>query len=168
MTEEEKPIRVVDRRMFTPEGELRPGFEGEGDGEGEPKREGELRREGEPRVEEPLPSPPPPPQPSAGSRVKADAEPEAPPPGEETGLLEIIRSLGTTAYAALGLVPDPSGARRRDPMVARQMVDWLAVLEQKTRGNLTFEESDMLARVLYELRMAYVDVMRPPGGEPKR
>ena len=48
------------------------------------------------------------------------------------------------------------------------MIDWLAVLEQKTRGNLTFEESDLLARVLYELRMAYVEVMRPPGGEPPR
>jgi hypothetical protein len=66
------------------------------------------------------------------------------------------------------MVPDPSGSGRRDPAVARQMIDWLAVLEQKTRGNLTFEESDLLARILYELRMAYVEVMRPPGGEPKR
>ncbi len=87
---------------------------------------------------------------------------------EEGSLLEILRSLGTTAYAALGLVPDPSGARRRDPAIARQMIDWLGVLEQKTRGNLTFEESDMLARILYELRMAYVEVTRPPGSEPKR
>ena len=46
------------------------------------------------------------------------------------------------------------------------MIDWLAVLEQKTRGNLSFEESDLLSRVLYELRMAYVEAMRPPGREP--
>ena len=158
MTEEEKPIRVVDRRMFTPEGELRPGFEVEA-------------REEPP---EPPPAAPPPPTNSAAPEPEEtgprshDEPPPAAAPGEEGGLLEIIRSLGTTAYAALGLVPDPSGSRRRDPAVARQMIDWLAVLEQKTRGNLTFEESDLLARVLYELRMAYVEVMRPPGGEPKR
>jgi hypothetical protein len=157
VTEEEKPIRVVDRRMFTAEGELRPGFEAE-------------------EHEEPAPPPPPAPPPAApktekteAPRAKAAAPSAEPPPGaEDGGLLEILRSLGTTAYAALGLVPDPSGSRRRDPAIARQMIDWLSVLEQKTRGNLTFEESDMLARILYELRMAYVEVMRPPEGEPKR
>lgn len=154
VTEEEKPIRVVDRRMFTAEGELRPGFEAE-------------------EREEPEPSPRPTPAPEASKaeapRAKTAAPEAEPPTGvEDGGLLEILRSLGTTAYAALGLVPDPNGSRRRDPAIARQMIDWLAVLEQKTRGNLTFEESDMLARILYELRMAYVEVMRPPEGEPKR
>jgi hypothetical protein len=86
----------------------------------------------------------------------------------DDGMLEIVRSLATTAYAALGLVPDPSVARRRDPAVARQMIDWLAVLEQKTQGNLSFEESDLLGRVLYELRMAFVEATGPPGQEPKR
>ena len=114
----------------------------------------------------PPPAAPPPPE---APRAKDPDEASTPPPlGEPGGLLEIIRSLGTTAYAALGLVPDASGARRRDPAIARQMIDWLSVLEQKTRGNLTFEESDLLARILYELRMAYVEVTRPPGGEPKR
>jgi hypothetical protein len=155
--EEEKPIRVVDRRMFTPEGELRPGFEAE-------------------QREEPLPPPPPaapaPPANSGAPKETRPPAPEEPPPtavpGEEGGLREIISSLGATAFAAMGLAPDPSGSRRRDPAIARQMIDWLTILEQKTRGNLTFEESDLLARILYELRMAYVEVMRPPGGEPKR
>ena len=159
MTEEDKPIRVVDRRMFTPEGDLRPDYEAE--------------EKEEPPKAAPPPPPPPPPSADASSSRRAPAaeEPEAPPSGAaagDGGLLEILRSLGTTAYSALGLVPDPSGARRRDPAVARQMIDWLGVLEQKTRGNLTFEESDLLARILYELRMAYVEVMRPPTGEPKR
>ena len=56
---------------------------------------------------------------------------------------------------------------RRDPAAAQQMIDWLVVLEQKTRGNLTFEESDLLSRALYELRMAYVEAVRPPGREPR-
>ena len=161
MTEEDKPIRVVDRRMFTPEGDLRPDYEAE-------------EKEEPPKAAAPPPSPPPPPA-AAGAPRKTSAaeEPERPhstagDAASEDGLLEILRSLGTTAYSALGLVPDPSGARRREPAVARQMIDWLGVLEQKTRGNLTFEESDLLARILYELRMAYVEVMRPPTGEPKR
>jgi hypothetical protein len=159
VTEEDKPIRVVDRRMFTPEGDLRPDYEAE-------------EKEEPPKAAPP--PPPPPPSANAPSSRKAPAaeEPEAHQHSEaapgDGGLLEILRSLGTTAYSALGLVPDPSGARRRDPAVARQMIDWLGVLEQKTRGNLTFEESDLLARILYELRMAYVEVMRPPTGEPKR
>jgi len=162
VTEEHKPIRVVDRRMFTPEGDLRPDYEAE-----------EKEEKGEP----PRPAPPPPPPPvdaSASASASASTrkpEPEPAPPSSaaaDSGFLEILRSLGTTAYSSLGLVPDPGGSRRRDPAVARQMIDWLGVLEQKTRGNLTFEESDLLARILYELRMAYVEVMRPPPGEPKR
>ena len=75
----------------------------------------------------------------------------------------IVSSLATTAYSALGLLSDPAaGPRHRDLAIARQMIDWLAVLEQKTRGNLSFEESDLLSRVLYELRLAYVEVGRAP------
>ena len=47
----------------------------------------------------------------------------------------------------------------------RQMIDWLAVLELKTRGNISFEESDFLARVLYELRLAFVEITRPPAAK---
>jgi hypothetical protein len=74
-----------------------------------------------------------------------------------------VLCFATTAYSALGLIPDPSGNRRRDVQIARQMIDWLAVLEQKTRGNISFEESDFLARVLYELRLAFVEMTRPPA-----
>jgi hypothetical protein len=163
--QEDKPIRVVDRRMFTPDGELRPDFEPE---------------------EASAPSPPParPPEPAARiSRPGAPAAPAAPaasagpaPPPEpsepspEPGAEEprgeftaIVRSLATTAYSALGLLADPTGARHREPAVARQMIDWLTVLESKTRNNLSFEESDFLSRLLYELRLAYVEVTRPPG-----
>lgn len=162
---EGKTIRVVDRRMFTPEGDLREGFEAE---------------------ESPEPSEPPVPVaaaaagPAAAPATPTDAEPhppglETPPaaeaepgPGEPAGearsdFARIVSSLATTAYAALGLLSEPTtGARHRDLAVARQMIDWLAVLEQKTRGNLSFEESDLLSRVLYELRLAYVEVGRAP------
>jgi len=148
---EGKPIRVVDRRMFTPEGELRPGFEPE---------------EAEAETARPAAPPPPLSQPTApvapAEEPPAPAEPEAPAePGGE--FARIVSSLATTAYSALGLLSDPAaGPRHHDLAVARQMIDWLAVLEQKTRGNLSFEESDLLSRVLYELRLAYVEVGRDP------
>lgn len=154
---EGKPIRVVDRRMFTPEGELRPGFEPE---EAVPES---------PRPEPPQLEPPPPAAPSAST--SPDALPEEPPAPPESDIpaeprsefARIVSSLATTAYSALGLLADPAaGSRHRDLAVARQMIDWLAVLEQKTRGNLSFEESDLLSRVLYELRLAYVEVGRAP------
>jgi hypothetical protein len=153
---EEKPIRVVDRRMFTPEGDLRPGFEPE-ESAPEPAKPAEAPARAESRAtsEAPPSSPGPSPQ--------DDAEP-APAAGEPRGeFARIVTSLATTAYSALGLLADPStGVRHRDLAVARQMIDWLAILEQKTRGNLSFEESDLLSRVLYELRLAYVEVGRAP------
>jgi len=156
MAEDEKPIRVVDRRMFTPEGELRPGFEA---------------------VEEPpQPAPPPP----APEKAAPSAEPPPAPGGAPAdrqagaadrttsqGFVGLVSFLASNIYAALGIDP-MTGERlsRREPAAARQMIDFLGALESKTRGNLSFEESDLLARVLYELRMAYVEATRPPGREP--
>jgi hypothetical protein len=154
MTEgESKPIRVVDRRMFTPEGELRPGFE----------PEETVAEAAGPAPMPAAPSPATPAAPAATAEDAAppvDAEPEA--AGEPGGeFARMVSSLATTAYSALGLLSDPAaGPRHRDLAIARQMIDWLAVLEQKTRGNLSFEESDLLSRVLYELRLAYVEVGR--------
>ena len=68
------------------------------------------------------------------------------------------------AYAALGLVPDPASGRRRvDRAAAQEMIDLLVVLESKTRGNLSFEESSFLSRVLTELRLAFVEATRSPA-----
>lgn len=159
--EEDKPLRVVDRRMFTPEGDLRPDF----------------RPEEPPEPSKPKAAPPPPPparaaeQSEEARRSERDRRPEGEKAegtdSEPTGdFATMVRSLATTAYAALGLLPDPaSGGRHRDPAVARQMIDWLSILEQKTRGNLTFEESDFLSRALYELRLAFVEMTRSP--DPK-
>jgi Domain of unknown function (DUF1844) len=162
--EEDKPLRVVDRRMFTAEGNLRPDYKPE-----EPPPETPKPRS--------APAPPPPaarsaePPAEAGhperGRRSEEEKPEGPESEPAGDFALMVRSLATTAYAALGLLPDPaSGARHRDPAVARQMIDWLTVLEQKTRGNLTFEESDFLSRVLYELRLAFVEMTRSPAPKP--
>jgi hypothetical protein len=81
----------------------------------------------------------------------------------------LVSFLASNVYAALGIDP-MTGERlqRREPAAARQMIDWIGALEQKTRGRLSFEESDRLSRVLYELRMVYVEALKPPGREPPR
>jgi Domain of unknown function (DUF1844) len=164
MSEEEgKTIRVVDRRMFTPEGELRAGFEPEESPE--PSRPSvAAANAAAPAAQAEAAAAPPAPEPAPGRPEGFPTTEGEPAPSEpRSDFARIVSSLATTAYAALGLLSDPAtGARHRDLAVARQMIDWLAVLEQKTRGNLSFEESDLLSRVLYELRLAYVEVGRAP------
>jgi len=164
--DEEKPIRVVDRRMFTPDGELRPDYQAEEPAEaaaGSPVA-GAAAAAAPPAAPAAAQPEPPPPSPLAAAPADASGsdEPPAEPHDPGSDFTSLVRSLATTAYSALGLLPDPSGIQRRDAVVARQMIDWLAMLEGKTRGNISFEESDFLARVLYELRLAFVEMTRPP------
>ena len=59
----------------------------------------------------------------------------------------------------LGLMPDPgSGKPEKNLPVARHLIDMLEVLQQKTEGNRTPEESEDIEAMLYQLRMAYVQV----------
>jgi len=70
-----------------------------------------------------------------------------------------VLSLASTAAIHFGDLPDPASGQRGDPNLegATQMIEILALLEQKTRGNLTGEERELLNQVLYELRMRFVE-----------
>jgi Domain of unknown function (DUF1844) len=81
--------------------------------------------------------------------------------GEYSGFETLVSYLGTTAMFQMGLVAGPGGQRIPADLVnARNTIDMIEVLERKTQGNLTPEESRLLEDVLYELRMAYVEVER--------
>jgi hypothetical protein len=73
-----------------------------------------------------------------------------------------VLSLAHTAAVHFGDVPDPvSGkAAERNLAAAQQMIDILALLEEKTRGNLTAEERQLLDQILYELRLRFVEAQR--------
>jgi hypothetical protein len=73
---------------------------------------------------------------------------------------QFVISLASSAAIHFGDVPDPSGATTSTPNLdgARQMIDILALLEEKTKGNLTAEERQVLEQVLYELRLRFVQV----------
>lgn len=67
-----------------------------------------------------------------------------------------ILSLNAAALMHLGLIPDPDGGDHKDLESARHIVDTLAMLREKTRGNLNAEESSLLDTVLHELRIRFV------------
>lgn len=76
---------------------------------------------------------------------------------EPTPFLMLVGGLAGQAQVGLGLRPDPVTQRTaKDLPNARQAIDLLAMLEAKTRGNLTPEEAHLLAAVLADLRLAYV------------
>jgi hypothetical protein len=71
---------------------------------------------------------------------------------------KFVASIYMTALMQLGLAA-PQGAKPEvDLMGARQTIDTIALMQQKTKGNLTPAEENMLQNVLYELRMAYLEV----------
>ncbi len=68
-----------------------------------------------------------------------------------------IVSLSSSVLVHLGEIEDPgSGAKEVNLPVAKQTIDILAMLEEKTKGNLTEEEASLLKNILYDLRMRYV------------
>jgi hypothetical protein len=73
--------------------------------------------------------------------------------------ISFVISLATTAAIHFGDVADPVTGAQPEPNLdgAAQMIDILSLLEEKTRGNLTPEERQVLEQVLYELRLRFVE-----------
>ena len=109
-------------------------------------------------------------QQEAEAKQRGDAA-EPQPPGEDIDLPPasfpvLVTTLATQTISLLGQLPGPEGKPVVQLNHAKHFIDTLAVLEEKTKGNLTSEESAMLTNVLHELRMLYVQVKdRPPQPE---
>ena len=87
------------------------------------------------------------------SAEKQDAETELP----EINFPTFIISLNASALVNLGAIEDPaSGTKVKNLSIAKQTIDILSMLEEKTRGNLTEEEEQILKNILYDLRIIYV------------
>lgn len=110
------------------------------------------------RTDEP-PSAPPPPR-AAEARAEAPHEEGAPP----VTFSSFVFSLGTSALMFMGEQLDPRQQKMPVNLTqAKEIIDILSVLEEKTRGNLITEEQAVLEDLLYALRMKYVDLSSPPG-----
>ena len=82
-----------------------------------------------------------------------------------------VLSLAHTAAVHFGDVPDPVTGETVSPNLAaaKQMIDILALIEEKTRGNLSAEERQLLEQLVYELKMRFIEVSKSgPAPEPSR
>ena len=77
-----------------------------------------------------------------------------------------VLSLASTAAIHFGDLPDPVSGQRAEPNLegAAQMIEILGLLDQKTRGNLTAEERQVLEEVLYELRLRFIEAAKDRKG----
>ena len=148
-----KELKVTDKRIFTPEGDIREEFQNEiRPTEPQVVQPGEPPRAPEAEAPKPAPAPEPPKPREERRRSLAD---KATSPG--TPFANFIQSLVAQAYMFLGMLRDP---RQPQPIfdaeAAHETIDILALLKQKTAGNLTPEEEDFFEAHLGDLKLAYV------------
>jgi len=88
----------------------------------------------------------------------------------EVTFLGFVLSLAHTAAFHFGDVPDPvtGAAAEVNLPAAQQIIDILVLLEQKTKGNLTAEERQLLEQIVYELRMRFVEASKGAPQEASR
>ena len=135
-----KRIKVTDRRMFTPEGELRDDYK-------------ELGKEGAKPAEAAAPKQPEPPR-EPPPKAEKPVEDEPLPSGAVFQDLVALLAQSASVYFAQAAQRIESRAELLE--MARMHVDLLEVLKRKTRGNLDPRDQAMLDDALYQLRMAFV------------
>jgi uracil-DNA glycosylase len=144
---QEEAFRVIDRRPFTSDGELRK--------EVVEEEEREAKREA-------AKIPPAPPE---------AAKAVVPPPPAETpkripAFENLVRMLGSNAAMVLGAYADPrTGQPVIDPEAARELIDMLDALHEKTKGNLAPEEDTLLLDLLGKLKMTYLEINQAVAAE---
>jgi len=153
-------IKVTDKRIFTAEGEIREEFRQEikpGDpfaAKPAEKVAEQPAAKAEPKPAERRQAANPEPPPGGERRNKSIAD-KAQNPG--TPFADFIEPLIAQAYVSLGMLRDPYGQKPKiDVGAARQMIEILTMLKDKTAGNLTPDEDDFLSTHLGELKLAFV------------
>ena len=124
---------VRDKRQFTPDGEVKTDAETKkGDTKAEAQADTEAKKE-EGQKQEPVKLP-------------------------EINFPSFILSLSSSALLHFGDIPDPiSGKQERNLPMAKQTIDILGVLKEKTQGNLSNDEEQLLDNLLHDLRIKYVE-----------
>ncbi|MBB5341815.1 DUF1844 domain-containing protein [Tunturiibacter gelidoferens] len=175
MPEQNKPFVVTDRRKFTMDGELRP------DADPSPEREERESRSSEPAAAAPPPpaAPETPQEPELPPALTAEQTEQAKRAYEMTAdrldtairsanpgmdhppamsFDQLVQSVYMTSIMQLGGTTQEGQQPQVDILGARQSIDMLQVLEDKTKGNLSPEETRLLESALFELRMAFLEV----------
>jgi hypothetical protein len=175
---EKEQFVVQDRRKFTSEGELRPDAPPTRDEPAAEVAQPEAKPPETAKASEPARGPDPEPMPAppsaaeqnaqhtdykaAGKQIDSmlDAAGAKRPPDMEMTFEKLVLSLYMTAMMQLGMVREEETPARPDIVSARQTIDTISLLGEKTKGNLTERESHMLQNCLFELRMAFLEIMK--------
>ncbi|MBN1627606.1 MAG: DUF1844 domain-containing protein [Deltaproteobacteria bacterium] len=132
MEEEEKGFIIKDRRSFDKEGGLK-----------------------EEKAEDARPAP------EKGKKEEAKKTEDQRPPLPEVNFNSLIFSLSSSAFFNLGEIPDPqTGERHKDLPLAKHSIDIIAMLGDKTKGNLDDDEQKFLDNILADLRLRYVKAIK--------
>ena len=140
MSDEEKGFVIKDRRIFSEEGE--------------DSKEAEAKEDKAESAQKPVE------EKVEGAQEKTEAPPEdkndaAPLP--EVNFPTFVISLNASALVHLGAIEDPAtGEKVKNLPMAKQTIDILSMLQEKTKGNLSGDEENILKNVLYDLRILYV------------
>jgi hypothetical protein len=161
----DKGFSVVDRRIGTDEEESRQEEQKETESEGGGQTDAKERESGEDTSQGPGPAQSEDETPSPDSRASEEAGASAGAGGEgqvpPANFPSFLLSLHSAALIHLGLVPNPADNQVKvDLPIARYHIDLLEMLEKKTQGNLDEEEDKLIKNILYELRMAFLEVSK--------
>ncbi|HYS54918.1 MAG TPA: DUF1844 domain-containing protein [Thermoanaerobaculia bacterium] len=154
---QKEQIKVTDKRIFTPEGEIREEFRKD-------------IRPADPSMRKPEPPPPAPEKPAPKQAEERRTRAEEPPLGGDrrrtladkaqnpgTAFANFLEPLIAQAYMSLGMLRNPYQPKVTvDAPAAREMIEILTMLQEKTAGNLTPDEEDFLTTHLGELKLAFV------------
>jgi hypothetical protein len=144
---QEEAFRVIDRRPFTAEGDLRKEVVEEE--EREAKREAAKHPVVPPEAEKATVPP-----------IPVDTPKRIP------AFENLVRMLGSNAAMVLGAYADPrTGQPMIDPEAARELIDMLDALHEKTKGNLAPEEDTVLLDLLGKLKMTYLEINQAVAAE---
>lgn len=156
-SKEEVTFKVADRRKFNPDGSLKEGVSLD-----EPPPKAEPKLPAAEKIESKKPLDDLRLQPDA-AEDESELEDEADIPGADdpASFVNFLSTLATNAAAALGAMPHPAtGQRTLDLDTGKYWLDVLAMLRDKTKGNLHVQESRLLEGLLADLRMQYVQLVR--------
>ena len=186
---EESGFTVTDRRLFTQDGELRSEVREEAEAPEPPKpaaakeaaasKPSAAAETAATAEDKEMPTPPSSAEQEAQAAAYKKSAKELDSQVEMSGhsaqdfeitFERFLASLYMTAMLQLGLMRQQGAQPQVDIIGARQTIDTLSLLSEKTKGNLTAAEENFLQNSLYELRMAYVEVTnalaRPPQPGP--
>jgi hypothetical protein len=142
MKEEQPDYKVSDKRKFDSDGNLRE--------EVTPAEEPAEKNES---LHEPVT------EPEALGETEAAGAADGATGGGEISFATFVLSLGTQAMVGLGLIPDPYTNKQDVNLeAAKQMIDILVMLREKTHGNLEAAELTLIDNLLYDLQMHYVEL----------